>query len=112
MALNGIVGGTVLIGGMMVGSHELSGGDLMSFLSAVQMLQKSLATLSQLMTVYMKMKISGERVFQYLEIAPGETVARNNGQRIAHWKLMGRVMPSGISKKCPLKFSNNDHKSR
>ena len=57
LALNGIVGGTVIIGGYMVASKDLSGGDLMSFLSALQMLQKSLATISQMMTVYLKMKI-------------------------------------------------------
>jgi len=28
LALNGIVGGTVLIGGMMVGSHDLSGNKI------------------------------------------------------------------------------------
>jgi len=63
----------------------------MSFLTAVQMLQKSLATISQMMTVYLKMKIAGERVFEYLNLPPGETVSRANGERIPHWKLMGKT---------------------
>ena len=91
LALNGIVGGTVILGGMMVGSNDLSGGDLMSFLTAVQMLQRSLATISQMMTVYLKMRIAGERVFEYLNLPPGSTVSANNGDRIPHWKLMGNV---------------------
>ena len=73
-ALNGIVGGTVLAGGMLLGGGHLNSSDLMSFLGATQMLQKSLATLSQMMTVYIKMTISGDRVFEHINLAKGETV--------------------------------------
>ena len=63
----------------------------MSFLTAVQMLQKSLATVSQMMTVYLKLKIAGDRVFEYLSLAPGNTVSRNEFKRIPHYKLLGNV---------------------
>ena len=41
-ALNSIVGGTVLAGGLLLGGGHLNSSDLMSFLGATQMLQKSL----------------------------------------------------------------------
>ena len=41
-ALNSIVGGTVLAGGLLLGAGHLNSSDLMSFLGATQMLQKSL----------------------------------------------------------------------
>ena len=63
----------------------------MSFLTAVQMLQKSLATVSQMMTVYLKLKIAGDRVFEFLSLAPGKTVSRNDSARIPHYKLLGNV---------------------
>ena len=63
----------------------------MSFLTAVQMLQKSLATVSQMMTVYLKFKIAGDRVFEFLSLAPGKTVSRNDSARIPHYKLLGNV---------------------
>lgn len=91
LALNGLVGGTVILGGSMVGSNQLSGGDLMAFLAAVQMLQKSLATVSQMLTVYMKMKIAGDQVFQFISLEPGKTVAEQDGKRIPHYKLIGNV---------------------
>ena len=91
LALNGLVGGTVILGGSMVGSNQLSGGDLMAFLAAVQMLQKSLATVSQMLTVYMKMKIAGDQVFQFISLEPGRTVAEQDGRRIPHYKLIGNV---------------------
>ena len=90
LALNGIVGGTVLAGGMLMGSGSLSSGDLMSFLGATQMLQKSLATLSQIMTIHVKIGISGDRVFQFLDLVEGSTVA--SGEIIPRWKLTGDVM--------------------
>jgi len=91
LALNGLVGGTVILGGSMVGSNQLSGGDLMAFLAAVQMLQKSLATVSQMLTVYMKMKIAGDQVFQFISLEPGRTVAEQDGKRIPHYKLIGNI---------------------
>ena len=89
-ALNSIVGGTVLAGGLLLGGGHLNSSDLMSFLGATQMLQKSLATLSQMMTVYIKMTISGDRVFEHISLAQGQTV--QSGTTIPRWKMLGDVI--------------------
>ena len=89
-ALNSIVGGTVLAGGLLLGGGHLNSSDLMSFLGATQMLQKSLATLSQMMTVYIKMTISGDRVFEHISLAQGDTV--QSGAKIPRWKMLGDVI--------------------
>lgn len=88
--MNSIVGGTVLAGGLLLGGGHLNSSDLMSFLGATQMLQKSLATLSQMMTVYIKMTISGDRVFEHISLAQGQTV--QSGTTIPRWKMLGDVI--------------------
>ena len=40
-ALNGIVLGTLYIGGYMMSTHDLKAGDLMSFMVATQTIQRS-----------------------------------------------------------------------
>ena len=60
LALNAIIGGTTIGCGYFVGSGDLSGGDLMSFMASAQLLMKNLSSLSQIMTAYVKMGISGD----------------------------------------------------
>ena len=62
LALNAIIGGTTIGCGYFVGSGDLSGGDLMSFMASAQLLMKNLSSLSQIMTAYVKMGISGDRL--------------------------------------------------
>lgn len=45
IALNGVVLGTLYIGGHLVSSHQIQAGDLMSFLAATQTIQRSVTTL-------------------------------------------------------------------
>ncbi|XP_039561720.1 mitochondrial potassium channel ATP-binding subunit-like [Passer montanus] len=49
LALNGIVLGTIFVGGSLMAGDQLSPGDLMSFLVASQTVQRSLASISILM---------------------------------------------------------------
>ena len=49
-----------------------------------------LATLSQMMTVYIKMTISGDRVFEHISLAQGQTV--QSGTTIPRWKMLGDVI--------------------
>ena len=79
LALNAIVGGTTIGCGVLVGSGKLSAGDLMSFIASAQLLMKNLSTLSQIMTAYVKMGISGDRVFEHLDLSAGETTTHRKG---------------------------------
>ena len=90
LALNGIIGGTTLGCGCFVGSGALSSGELMSFMVSAQLLMKNLSTLSQIMTAYVKMGISGDRVFEHLDMLGGETT-KPTEKIIPQWKLLGDI---------------------
>ncbi|GAB6023584.1 hypothetical protein CHUAL_008355 [Chamberlinius hualienensis] len=69
-ALNGIVLGVMCMGGYMMTTENLSGGELMSFLVATQTIQRSLAQLSLLYGHFVKGMAAGARVFQYINLEP------------------------------------------
>lgn len=62
--LNGIVLGTLYIGGSLLATNQLKPGDLMSFLVAAQTIQRSLAQLSILFGTYVRGISAGARVFE------------------------------------------------
>ncbi|XP_050408183.1 mitochondrial potassium channel ATP-binding subunit [Patella vulgata] len=66
IALNGIVLGTMFAGGYMMSLHELSAGDLMSFLVATQTIERSLAHMSLLFGQVVKGISAGARVFEFI----------------------------------------------
>lgn len=62
--LNGMVLATIYMGGFMMSAGTLTGGDLMAFLVAVQILQRSFTQISVLFGTYIKGKHAGARVFE------------------------------------------------
>lgn len=62
--LNGIVLGTLYVGGKMLSSGQLQPGDLMSFLVSAQTIQKSLGQLTILWGTYVRGVSAGARVFE------------------------------------------------
>lgn len=67
--LNGMVMSTIYMGGYMLTSGEISAGDVMAFLVAVQMLQRSFTQLSVLFGTYIKGKHAGARVFEVCKVS-------------------------------------------
>ena len=62
--LNGIVLGTVGLGGSLLSSGQIKPGDLMAFLVATQTIQRSLAQVSLLFGHYVRGISAGSRVFE------------------------------------------------
>uniref|UniRef100_A0A663DNH5 ATP binding cassette subfamily B member 8 n=1 Tax=Aquila chrysaetos chrysaetos TaxID=223781 RepID=A0A663DNH5_AQUCH len=70
LALNGIVLGTIFVGGSLMAGDELSPGDLMSFLVASQTMQRSMANISILFGQVVRGLSAGARVFELLTLEP------------------------------------------
>lgn len=62
--LNGIVLGTIYLGGHLLSIGQLTPGDLMAFLMATQTIQRSLTQLSLLFGSYVRGISAGGRIFQ------------------------------------------------
>ncbi|XP_027560235.1 ATP-binding cassette sub-family B member 8, mitochondrial [Neopelma chrysocephalum] len=89
LALNGIVLGTIFVGGSLMAGDELSPGDLMSFLVASQTVQRSLANISILMGQVVRGLSAGARVFELLTLEP--LVPLKGGGSIPAHSLRGRI---------------------
>lgn len=68
--LNGLVLGTLYIGGYLVSNNSVTPGDLMSFLVATQTMQRSLTQLSLLFGHCVRGMSAGSRVFEYINQEP------------------------------------------
>ncbi|XP_050542384.1 mitochondrial potassium channel ATP-binding subunit [Daktulosphaira vitifoliae] len=68
--LNGIVLGTIFLGGKLMTTSKLDPGQLMSFLMVTQMLQHSMAQFSLLFGHYVKGIAAGSRIFEFIEKIP------------------------------------------
>ncbi|NXH98464.1 ABCB8 protein, partial [Pachycephala philippinensis] len=89
LALNGIVLGTIFVGGSLMAGDELSPGDLMSFLVASQTVQRSLANISILMGQVVRGLSAGARVFELLRLEP--PVPLRGGVSIPAHSLRGHI---------------------
>ncbi|XP_052665910.1 LOW QUALITY PROTEIN: mitochondrial potassium channel ATP-binding subunit [Harpia harpyja] len=89
LALNGIVLGTIFVGGSLMAGDELSPGDLMSFLVASQTMQRSMANISILFGQVVRGLSAGARVFELLTLEP--SVALRGGASIPSHSLLGRI---------------------
>ncbi|XP_017591797.1 PREDICTED: ATP-binding cassette sub-family B member 8, mitochondrial, partial [Corvus brachyrhynchos] len=89
LALNGIVLGTIFVGGSLMAGDELSPGDLMSFLVASQTVQRSLANISILMGQVVRGLSAGARVFELLRLEP--PVPLQGGVSIPAHSLLGHI---------------------
>ncbi|XP_041329833.1 mitochondrial potassium channel ATP-binding subunit [Pyrgilauda ruficollis] len=95
LALNGIVLGTIFVGGSLMAGDELSPGDLMSFLVASQTVQRSLASISILMGQVVRGLSAGARVFELLRLEP--LVPLQGGATIPAHSLLGHICFDHVS---------------
>ncbi|NXV75025.1 ABCB8 protein, partial [Atlantisia rogersi] len=95
LALNGIVLGTIFVGGSLMAGDELSPGDLMSFLVASQTVQRSMASISVLLGQVVRGLSAGARVLELLRLEPG--VALQGGGSIPTHSLLGHICFQGVS---------------
>ncbi|NWQ68605.1 ABCB8 protein, partial [Neopipo cinnamomea] len=87
LALNGIVLGTIFVGGSLMAGDELSPGDLMSFLVASQTVQRSGQSL--VLPRVVRGLSAGARVFELLTLEP--LVPLQGGESIPAHSLHGRI---------------------
>ncbi|XP_025905664.1 ATP-binding cassette sub-family B member 8, mitochondrial, partial [Nothoprocta perdicaria] len=95
VALNGIVLGTIFVGGSLMAGDALSPGDLMSFLVAAQTVQRSMANISILFGQVVRGLSAGARVLELVALEP--RVAPRGGTRIPAHSLLGRICFHGVS---------------
>lgn len=89
IALNGIVLGMIYCGGFLVSSQNMRPGDLMSFLVASQVVQRSLAALSILFGSAVRGTGAAARVMEYINHKP--EMRLTGGSRIPHYALLGEL---------------------
>ncbi|CAB3387082.1 Hypothetical predicted protein [Cloeon dipterum] len=87
--LNGLVLGTLWVGGKLIASNQIEAGDLMAFLVASQTIQRSVAQLSLLFGHLVRGLGAGARVFEYIELEPN--VPLTGGKKIPYHSLFGDV---------------------
>ncbi|NXU08840.1 ABCB8 protein, partial [Pardalotus punctatus] len=87
LALNGIVLGTIFVGGSLMAGDELSPGDLMSFLVASQTVQRS--GQGPMVPPVVRGLSAGARVFELLALEP--LVPLRGGASIPAHSLRGRI---------------------
>ncbi|XP_030920760.1 ATP-binding cassette sub-family B member 8, mitochondrial [Geospiza fortis] len=95
LALNGIVLGTIFVGGSLMAGDQLSPGDLMSFLVASQTVQRSLASISILMGQVVRGLSAGARVLELLRLEP--LVPLQGGATIPAHSLLGHISFNHVS---------------
>nr|QST14983.1 ABCB8 protein [Diaphanosoma celebensis] len=93
--LNGIVLGTVGLGGSLMTSGQLRPGDLMAFLVCTQTIQRSLSQMSLLFGSYVRGTSAGSRVFEYCNLEP--TIPLHGGRKIPFHSLMGDIEFRNVS---------------
>uniref|UniRef100_A0A0B7AEF4 Mitochondrial potassium channel ATP-binding subunit n=1 Tax=Arion vulgaris TaxID=1028688 RepID=A0A0B7AEF4_9EUPU len=93
--LNSIVLGSLFTGGWLISTHELKAGDLISFLVATQMVERSMAQLSLLLGHVVSGLSAGARVFEYINLKP--RVPLEGGQKISFHSFLGDIEFSGVS---------------
>ncbi|NXR18790.1 ABCB8 protein, partial [Cinclus mexicanus] len=93
LALNGIVLGTIFVGGSLMAGDQLSPGDLMSFLVASQTVQRS--GQGPMVPPVVRGLSAGARVFELLRLEP--LVPLQGGASIPAHSLRGRICFNHIS---------------
>lgn len=89
IALNGIVLGMIYCGGFLVTSHGLKPGELMSFLVASQMVQRSLASISLLFGSTIRGVSAATRVMEYITLEP--ELIQTGTKKIPYHSLLGEL---------------------
>ncbi|XP_063695488.1 mitochondrial potassium channel ATP-binding subunit [Culicoides brevitarsis] len=93
--LNGMVLGTLSIGGYLMSNDSISPGQLMAFLVGSQIVQRSLAQGSILFGTVIKGLTAGSRVFEFLSVEP--KVKLNEGIRLKNDSVQGEIVFENVS---------------
>ncbi|XP_059170888.1 mitochondrial potassium channel ATP-binding subunit-like [Physella acuta] len=92
--LNGLVLGSLFAGGWLISTHELKPGDLISFLVATQMIERSMAQMSLLLGHVVRGISAGGRVFEYINSQP--KIQLKGGKKIPYHSLVGNIEFSDV----------------
>lgn len=95
LVMNGIILGTIALGGQYVSQQRLSAGDLMAFLVATQTIQRSLTQISVLIGQAIRGMSAGARIHEYQKLT--SSIPLQEGIRIPYYSLLGEVQFSNIS---------------
>ncbi|XP_068082145.1 mitochondrial potassium channel ATP-binding subunit isoform X2 [Anabrus simplex] len=93
--LNGLILGTLYVGGRLMATNQLSAGDLMAFLVATQTIQRSLAQLSLLFGHVMKGMAAGGRIFWLINLEPQMPIT--GGKKIPFHSMLGDVKFNNVT---------------
>lgn len=93
--LNGMVLGTLSIGGYLMSNESISPGQLMAFLVGSQIVQRSLAQGSILFGTVIKGLTAGSRVFEFLSVEP--KVKLHEGLSFDHDVVQGEIVFENVS---------------
>ncbi|KAJ9586112.1 hypothetical protein L9F63_020249 [Diploptera punctata] len=93
--LNGMILGTLYVGGHLVSTSQVTPGDLMSFLVASQTIQRSLAQLSLLFGHMVKGISAGARIFEFINLEP--SMPLTGGKTIPHHSLIADVVFNNVT---------------
>ncbi|XP_052802636.1 mitochondrial potassium channel ATP-binding subunit-like [Mya arenaria] len=94
IALNGIVLGTMFVGGLFMSRQEITAGDLMSFLVATQTVERSLAQMSVLFGQLVRGLSAGARVFEYIN--HDFSIPLKGGVKVPYHSLEGEIKFSDV----------------
>jgi ATP-binding cassette subfamily B (MDR/TAP) protein 8 len=95
LVMNGIVLGTIALGGQYVSEHRLSAGDLMAFLVATQTIQRSLTQISVLIGQAIRGMSAGARIHEYQKLT--SDIPLQQGNRISYHSILGQVQFSNVT---------------
>ncbi|CAF1440324.1 unnamed protein product [Rotaria sp. Silwood1] len=95
LVMNGIVLGTIALGGQYVSQQRLSAGDLMAFLVATQTIQRSLTQISVLIGQAIRGMSAGARIHEYQKLT--SYIPLQEGTRIPYHSMLGQVQFSNVS---------------
>ncbi|OQR79630.1 ATP-binding cassette sub-family B member 8 [Tropilaelaps mercedesae] len=89
LAINGITLGIIFAGGRLMVDSEITPGNLMSFMVASQIIQRSLGQVFVVFSQCVKVKACGARVFDMIEMKP--TIPLRGGEIIPRSCLAGEI---------------------
>ena len=95
LVMNGVVLGTIALGGQYVSEHRLSAGDLMAFLVATQTIQRSLTQVSVLIGQAIRGLSAGARIHEYQKLT--SDIPLQQGISIPYHSMLGQVRFSNVS---------------
>ncbi|KAH9523570.1 ATP-binding cassette, sub-B (MDR TAP), member 8 [Bulinus truncatus] len=102
--LNSLVLGSLFGGGWLISTQELKAGDLISFLVATQMIERSMAQMSLLLGHVVRGMSAGARVFEFMDSKP--QIPLQGGKKIPYHSMFGDIEFKDVSFHYPTREQN------